>query len=81
MLGDKAAHSSHALCVHKGLCFCTLCGGYGSWKPKKLTDLWTEVMTGAAAISRIRRGLLPSGVKQWPAERLAGLLAGEDLAV
>ncbi len=45
----------------------------------KLLEGCTEEMTGATATGRIRGGLMPSGVKQWPDERLTVLLAAEDI--
>ncbi len=79
MLGDRPAHTTHALHVHRGLYFCTRCGGQGSWTPRKLLEPCSIVMTGSAAISRIRRGVLPSGVRRGPDERLTALLDGEDV--
>ena len=68
-VGRSVLHPSHKLAVFRGLFFCADCGYVASAKAQKLVGECTD--RGPAAVRRvirIRQGLLPSGMTQWPNE-------------
>ena len=73
--GKFKADPSHDLGVFRGLFYCSKCGAYGGLRPRRLRlpckppDArlqQTKKPHWRYAIDRIRSGLLPSGLLQWP---------------
>ena len=71
VIGRATVHESHELHVYRGLYYCRLCGYHGSAKMQKLVATCTR-LSGRAAIDRVlalKRGRLPSGLREWPNEK------------
>ena len=69
-VGRQVIHQTHKLKVHKGLIFCVQCGYYASNRGIRLISECTE--RGPTARNRVLnhfRGILPSGVAEWPNDR------------
>ena len=68
--GKHVLHESHASVTYKGLIFCRRCGCYSTGAPKLLKAQCAGVPNGStrARLWRLRRGLLPHAMQQWPNE-------------
>ena len=73
-LGNNIAHHSHSLFLFRGLHYCNVCGGTGAFEFHKLANkcipATDRLSRGAVTIDRLRKGSLPSIMKEWPDERM-----------
>ena len=71
-VGGSPIHHSHDLWFYRGLVYCNLCGFFAAQAVRKLKqpcgDNLVEVPApqGKDNLSRIRMGVLPRAVKEWP---------------
>ena len=72
-IGHKITHESHDLINLRGLIYCNQCGCAGSHRvynlgqPCKPVD-WSIQSHGRESLKKLRQGLLPRHIKEWPDE-------------
>jgi len=74
VIGAREVHGSHSMHLFKGIFFCSKCGYYSGKKLQHLREACIGTLTkaGAASLSRLRSGKLPSGIVQWPPKHVQG---------
>ena len=69
-VGYLQLHQSHKLFILRGIWACSVCGAFATIKPAGLAVACKGGASkeGARVLKRLRAGLLPFGVRQWPAD-------------
>ena len=66
-IGNQYIHHSHSVSIHKGLVYCSKCGGRGPHVLKKLArECEPPTDTGRATLQAISLDRLPAGLDCWP---------------